>query len=92
VANETSIVVDAATKAGPMCKLIVQAQQKAAEAMDTISVLHPYAEGVPTLGSLANTFFTAFSPPAPPPPHTSTHSGREGGVEGAQEGGHAAPS
>jgi hypothetical protein len=28
VANETSIVVDAATKAGPMCKLIVQVQQK----------------------------------------------------------------
>ena len=41
VANETSIVVDAATKAGPMCKLIVQAQQKAADAMDTIPVLHP---------------------------------------------------
>jgi hypothetical protein len=40
-----------------MCTLIVQAQQKAAEAMDTISVLHPYATGVPTPGiTLAGSF------------------------------------
>ena len=39
-----------------MCTLIEQAQQKAADAMDTISVLHPYTKGVPTLGDLAGSF------------------------------------
>ena len=56
VAKETSIVVDAATTAGPMCTLIERAQQKAADAMDTISVLLPYATGDPALGTLAGSF------------------------------------
>jgi hypothetical protein len=42
VAKETSIIVDAATKAGPMCELIDQVQQAAADAMGTISVRHPH--------------------------------------------------
>jgi hypothetical protein len=64
VAKETSIAVDAATKAGPMCTLIEQVQQDAAAAMDTISVLHPYVKGVPALGSLAGSFLPGKLPEA----------------------------
>jgi hypothetical protein len=52
VAKETPIIVDAATKTGPMCNLIELAQQKAAAAMaDTISPPPSYIPGVPALGT-----------------------------------------
>jgi hypothetical protein len=62
VAKETSIIVDAATKAGPaMCKLIEHVQQKAAAAMaDTMfhkeHGVPTYVHGGPTLGTLAGSF------------------------------------
>jgi hypothetical protein len=64
-AKGTSIIVDAATKAGPtalpMCKLIEHVQQKAAAAMaDTMFRKEhgapTYIHGVPTPGTLAGSF------------------------------------
>jgi hypothetical protein len=40
-AKETSAIVDAATKAGPMCKLVVLAQQKVAAAMAAGTIFLP---------------------------------------------------